>query len=151
MHTNMLHRRVVEQHLNSTGVFRSQHHMLMCLNDSPGITQKELSKKLSISAAATAVSLKKLEKGGYVTKVMDEEDNRFNRIELTEKGKQVVDVSHRIFDYVDGRFFRGFSEEEVIAWCGFMERVQENLKSLEPEEIPDRNPRESFRKGEEEE
>lgn len=132
MQTNMLHRRVVEQQLNSTGVFRSQHHMLMCLHNNPGMSQKELAKQLSISAAATAVSLKKLEKGGYVRKVMDSQDNRFNRIELTEQGKKVVDLSHVIFDRMDGEFFRGFTDDEIRDWCRFMERVQGNLKSLEP-------------------
>ena len=83
---NRLHRKVVEQELSTTGVYRSQHRILMCLAKNPHISQTELAERQEVSTSAIAVSLKKLQQGGYIQKELDQRDNRFNQICITEKG-----------------------------------------------------------------
>ena len=61
---NRLHRKVVEQELSTTGVYRSQHRILMCLAKNPHISQTELAERQEVSTSAIAVSLKKLQQGG---------------------------------------------------------------------------------------
>ena len=46
-----------------------------------------------VSGATMAVSLKKLEKGGYINRLVDQHDNRCNQICITEKGREVVEES----------------------------------------------------------
>ena len=125
------HRCVLEKRLNSTGVYRSQHRVLMCIHDHPNISQKELARMNDVTSATIAVTLKKLEKGGYISRTVDERDNRFNQITVTEKGQQVVKDSRRIFSEVENAMFSGFSEEEFTAMGGYFDRIMENLVRLE--------------------
>ena len=60
------HRALMERRLSDTGVYRSQHRILMFISDNPNISQKELARMTEVSTATIAVSLKKLEKGGYI-------------------------------------------------------------------------------------
>ena len=64
--TNRRHRKILEQELNFTGVYRSQHQLLMFIADNPNVSQKELARLYGVSTATIAVSLKKLEQGGYI-------------------------------------------------------------------------------------
>lgn len=125
------HRCVLEKRLNSTGVYRSQHRVLMCIHDHPNISQKELARMNDVTSATIAVTLKKLEKGGYISRTVDERDNRFNQITVTEKGQQVVGDSRRIFSEVEKAMFSGFTEEEFAVMSGYFDRIMENLARLE--------------------
>ena len=73
------------------------------------------------------MTLKKLEKGGYIHRVADDRDNRCNQICLTEKGKLVVEYSIRYFSQVQQRMFAGFTEEERTRLTGDLERIKKNL------------------------
>ena len=79
-----LHRSILEQRLNKTGVYRSQHQILTTLAEHSNASQKEIAEYLNVTAATIAVSVKKLEKGGYITRIVDQEDNRYNKLCLTE-------------------------------------------------------------------
>lgn len=123
-----LHRLILERELNQkTGVYRGQHQLLMFIADHPNISQKELAKLSHITSATVAVSLKKLEQGGYVRRAVDKEDNRFNQICITEKGRRVVANSICFFQSTEKRMFAGFSSEETEQLCGYLGRIHGNL------------------------
>lgn len=127
MDVNHLHRTILERKLNQNGLYRSQHQLLMYISDHPNQSQKEIARLNRISPATAAVTLKKLEKGGYIHRVADDRDNRCNQICLTEKGKLVVEYSIRYFSQVQQRMFAGFTEEERIRLTGDLERIKKNL------------------------
>ena len=83
-------RRYLDRKVCHTGVYPTQHRLLMELYRNPNCSQVGLAEKFDVSAAAIAVSLKKLEKGGYITRLADEADNRINQVSVTEKGKEVI-------------------------------------------------------------
>ena len=128
------HRRVMEKNLECTGVFHSQHRVLMYLSDHAGCSQKEMADAHHISTAAIAIHLKKLEKAGLVERVVDSADNRCNVITLTEKGRLVVEQSRRIFRAVDGCMFRNFSEEELNTLIFCLDKMIGNLAFAESQE-----------------
>ncbi len=127
LHTCRHHRYSMNAQLQNTGVFESQHRLLMTISDHPDFTQKELAESMRISPATLAVTLKKLEKGGYVDRQMDDRDNRCNRLVLTEQGKEVVEVSHRVFAELDRMIFRDFTEEEILRLGNDLDRICRNL------------------------
>lgn len=127
MDVNHLHRTILEKKLNQNGLYRSQHQLLMYISDHPNQSQKEIARLNRISPATAAVTLKKLEKGGYIHRVADDRDNRCNQICLTEKGKLVVEYSIRYFSQVQQRMFAGFTEEERTRLTGDLERIKKNL------------------------
>ena len=120
--TARMHRKVLEQGLSSTGVYRSQHHLLMFVADHPQVSQKELARLHGVSTATIAVSLKKLEQGGYIERKVDVKDNRYNQICITAKGMAAVERSAAIFEDLEKRMFQGFSAEDfeklVLAYDG---------------------------------
>ena len=112
MKLNREHRKIIEREIASLGIHPSQHHLLMYLERNGQSTQSSIAAAMEVSPSTIAVSLKKLEKGCYIEKEMDSDDNRFNRIVLTKKGEAVVLKSKQLFDEVDGKLFSALSEEE---------------------------------------
>lgn len=100
--------------------------MLMILGDHPDCSQTELAEKLEISAAAVTVSLKKLERGGYIRRQCNEDDNRVNHVIITEKGREAIDMSKDFFHGIEIAAFHGFEEEELVQLENFLCRILEN-------------------------
>ena len=57
-------------------------------------------------------AIKKLEDGGYISRESFENDNRFNQITLTQKGKTIVEKSQDFFAKADYAMFKDFSEKK---------------------------------------
>ncbi len=130
IHTDRLHRKEVERFAAELGVHRSQHFVLMRIADAGGsASQKELAKRLEISPAALAVTLKKLESGGYLEKKPTENDSRLNEVMLTEKGWEVRHLSEEKFSRIDEQMFNGFTDEELETLVSFLKRMQSNLRT----------------------
>lgn len=134
------HRKVMQYYLDETGVYQAQHHLLMNISRNPNASQKDLAMSMDVSPATIAVTLKKLERGGYIKKVMDEGDNRFNQITITEKGNMVVEKSKQIFEAVDQRLFDGITEEEKSVLSALLQKLDNNLNKME-DEIKSKNER----------
>lgn len=127
---NRLHKTVLERRLNQTGVYRSQHQILMYISRNPNASQKDIALLHHASTATIAVSLKKLENGGYIRRVVNQEDNRYNQIVITSKGQEVVKQSRQYFQVVEDRMFAGLTPEELSMYQGCLERIRDNLKEF---------------------
>ena len=119
-------KRSISKKVENTGVFRSQHRLLMILGKHPDCSQTELAERLEISPAAVAVSLKKLEKSGFISRQCQENDNRVNQVVITEKGWEIIDQSVQYFKEMDKAFLKDFSLEELRQLEGFWERMIKN-------------------------
>ncbi len=95
-------------------------------------SQRDVARTLRISPATVAVSLKTLERNGYVARSADERDARRNRVSLTDKGRRAVEKCGESFRAVDERMLGGFSPEEKAQLTGFFHRMIENLGGMEP-------------------
>lgn len=93
-------------------------------------SQKQLAKDLNVSPAAIAVSLKKLEADGYITKDADLDDCRCNRIALTEKGHGVITKTCSLFGSIDRTMVEGFDDAELDALLTALERIEQNLQKF---------------------
>lgn len=125
-----MHRSILERKFSQTGVYRSQHQLLMYIAKHPSASQKEIAGQYKISTAAVAVSLKKLEKGGYIRRAVDEKDNRYNQIDLTPKGLKIVEISQLIFGEMEEAMFQGFSGEDFDRLIGYLDRISGNLVQI---------------------
>lgn len=70
--------------LVSINISYSEGILIMNLFDKEGINQEELSSMLYIDKAATARSIKSLEKKGYITREVKSEDRRVKKLYLTD-------------------------------------------------------------------
>lgn len=121
-------RRSIDKKVACTGVYRSQHQMLMKLGRNPDCSQMELAQMLDITPAAVTTTIKKLEKEGYISRLVSEEDNRVNKLAITEKGQTIITESIRLFDEVERRALQDFSEEELESLNDFVKRIRKNLE-----------------------
>ncbi|WP_420473774.1 MarR family winged helix-turn-helix transcriptional regulator [Noviherbaspirillum sp. ST9] len=87
--------RAAQRHSNwiekQCGVTGAQLWVMQELHDSPGLRVGDVSQKLAIHQTTTSNLVDALVKKGYVTKARDAEDQRVVKLQLTEKG---VDVIH---------------------------------------------------------
>ena len=98
--------------------------------DEPLPSQKRLAEQLHVSPATVAVSLKSLERGGYVRKEPDPTDARRNQVYITDKGQRAVARCVRVFETVDRQILAGFSPEELERLAGYHRRMLENLNRI---------------------
>ncbi len=122
-------RRCIERELRrlDEGVYRSQHRLLMRLGKNPNCAQNELAASLDISPAAVAVSIRKLEDGGYLKRVMNADDHRSNQVTITDKGNELICKSISLFDKVEQGMFEGFEEAELESLYRLLQKVYQNL------------------------
>lgn len=126
------HRKLFDSMREKTGLGRSAHHLLMILSASDDkISQTCIAEKLEISTAAVAVMLKKLEGDGYIRRSVNQSDSRFNFIELTEKGAEIIESSKKDFSSIDLALFDGFDENEMLVLDDFLDRMQANIIKFE--------------------
>ena len=98
--------------------------------------QKELSDAMHVSPATVAVSLKSLEREGYVEMLADETDQRRKAVRLTPKGEAAIQRCVQVFEAVDQSMFEGFRPEETRQACGYLMRMLHNLRGdLPPERM----------------
>ncbi len=131
MHTDRMHRHMIDEEMGSIGIHRTAHMMLMHLARNEKIpSQREMAEHFGITPAAVTGTLQNLERGGYITRNAGK-DNRYNEISITEEGREVVARSREIFRRIDGGMFRGIGEEELKAYIAVLERVQNNMREME--------------------
>lgn len=133
-----LHHAILDRRLSKTGVYRSQSQILMLLKDHSNVSQKDIAQWLNVSTATVAVSVKKLEKGGFITRLVDQEDNRFNKLCLTDKGREIMRCNRDLCFSLENQMFQGFEQDEFDAMEGYLSRIYENLKKIETDMMTER-------------
>lgn len=126
--TDHMHRAMIDCRVDTLGIHRTQHRILMHLarhNSLP--SQKELADHLNVTPAAVTGALKKMEQDGYVERTLGQ-DNRFNELHITEKGRELVAKTKGIFFEADASMFEGFSDEELEMYISCLEKIQDNIK-----------------------
>ena len=100
-------------------------------------SQKELARRLRVSPATMTVSLKSMERDGYVKKLSNAEDLRCKPIAITEKGLRAAKLIDEVFETLDHGMYRGFSGEELERISLLYRRMIDNLEAIgsgKPEE-----------------
>lgn len=133
MYLSRLLRCQFREALNQEGLFVGQHDLLVKLYHNPGMTASHLAKELDLALATVSVSIKRLEKAGFVFKVQDKKDNRTNFLYLTEKGRQVHDSIRGAIIGAEATLVSGMSAEEVNQFRGFLKRAVTNLGGIQPD------------------
>lgn len=131
------HHHTFEKHAGEFGVHRSQHRILMYLSrrSDSVTTQKDIAANFQISAAAVAVSVRKLEAEGLITRIADESDNRSNIISLTEKGLSIVHRTKALINTLDDAMFEGFDEDEIAQFSAYLSRLCDNIRNYGSENV----------------
>jgi len=116
--------------VNPFDITVDQWEILVVLWEREGITQKELAERLHKDQTNVARMLFKLEKKGFIYRVVHETDRRSLRVYLTPKGHEVKDdiLAPSIEAYKNT--IKGLSEEEVDIFLKVLSVMYNNVKDL---------------------
>ena len=125
--TEHMHKSLIDAKAKEIGIHRTQHKILMRLARCGKLpSQKELAERLEVTPAAITIALKKIESNGYIHKTLGK-DSRFNEIEITERGRELVKLTREKFSEADRTLFVGFTNEELEFYTRCLEKIQRNI------------------------
>ncbi len=129
---NRAHHNATQAELAAQGLDGLGSPLLMMLLQSRGKDgttppQRALAEAMHVSPAAVAMSLKALERLGYVERRMDRADQRRRRIVITAQGEAAVETCWQVFQTVDRKMMEGFTPAEREQLAGYHHRMLRNL------------------------
>lgn len=122
------HRSLVQNYLNTLGLYMGQPRILFYLQDHPKISQRELSEMLETSKEATSVSVRRLEKSGFIDRQECQRDRRINLLNLSQQGLDIVKDLRENFDEFNKLMFTDLKDKEKKELKRMLEIMNESLE-----------------------
>lgn len=122
-------RRIIDEALAGHDLSRTQWRLLAYTLREEGLTQTELARLLEVERASAGLAIDALEKKGLVARRQHPDDRRVWRIVPTDAARQLIGELRDMVDEVYAQLFDGFSESELSALGGFLERMARNIKA----------------------
>lgn len=108
---SMLHRLTVKRITTDDGLYIGHFPILHYVYKNRRCSQREIANILKVSPASVATSVKRLQKQGILVKIQDEEDLRYNKIDITNVGIDLLKRNHQKIREAEEKIFDGISEE----------------------------------------
>lgn len=128
--------RVFERLLDENGISEfngAQGRILFVLWETDNIPISELSEKTGLAKTTLTSMLDRLEGAGHIRRVPDAEDRRAVRICLTESAEALRGKYEDVSEMMNGIFYKGFNDEEILGFEKCLGKVLENLIEKEKE------------------
>lgn len=93
------------------------------LSDSTGLARNTLTSMLD-----------RMEAAGLVARLPDSHDRRVTLIRLTEKARAFRDKYEDVSRQMNGIYFKGFSDDEIMEFEGYLSRIIANLTEVDSNE-----------------
>ena len=119
--------RYLRNQLNEKKLYRGDPRLLMYVYFHDGRKQAEIAKGLCVKPASLTVMLQRMEQAGLVNRKSDEQDQRVQRVYITELGRETSKKTVELFQKAVKGFFEGASDEELPVYQGVLEKVKENV------------------------
>lgn len=116
---------------NEVGLFSGQQHIILLLKLNRGLTVGQVAERIGVAPATVSVSIKRMEKAGFVEKKADEKDARITKLYLTEKGEDAPDHIKEKMDIQEKYITNGMTPEEIVLFSDLLDRAINNLKEQE--------------------
>lgn len=109
----------------------AQGRILYVLWQQDGITISSLSAKTSLANTTLTAMLDRMEKLGLIVRKPDPADRRSRLIALTDKARSLQGDYANISQQMNERYYAGFTDEEIVVFEGYLQRVLSNLEREE--------------------
>lgn len=123
--------RIFEKVLTEKGIDAfngAQGRILYVLWQQDGIPIKVISDRCGLAITSLTTMLERMEKQDLIRRVQDEKDKRKTLLYLTENTKALKNDYAAVSEQMSGIYYQGFTEDEIIQFESFLQRVQENLE-----------------------
>lgn len=101
--------------------------LLFLRDDSVYNTARDICKMRGIAKSNVSNGIRMLERKGYVSIRIDEENRKIHRLSLTEKPRPIAAELWQIYEDCQMRILDGITKEEVKAVYGFFEKCDVNV------------------------
>lgn len=122
-----------EQRTREYGISSGQWTFLRQLWREDGISQRQLSRRLAMRDATTAMALRTLEQAGLVRRGVNHRDRREILVNLTSRARRIEPPLLLVTAEIQARATRDFSRAEVDMLRQLLGRVIENLAGADSE------------------
>ena len=117
------------QVVSEEGLFAGQHHIIMMLERVGCATVSQIAEEMRTTSATASVSIKRLEKAGFVEKRSSESDARITKIYLTDKALAVTQRIRSKMDEAEESLTQGLTQEEKYQLSDLLDKVVNNIIS----------------------
>lgn len=104
--------------------------LLACAAENPGVSSRELCDLLDVRPSSLSEMLSRAEADGLLTRAVDEEDRRIQRITLSDKGSKLVSEMTAARDQDAEKKTACLTEEEKKQFCSLCNRLSEHIERL---------------------
>jgi DNA-binding MarR family transcriptional regulator len=94
-----------------------------------GLLQTELARDLDVGKVSVGGLIDRLEAGGYVTRQPDKSDRRAKRIQMTEKGREVLRQMVKVGHELNQLILAGLPETEVATTEHALTVMKDNIRA----------------------
>ena len=105
----------------------AQGRILFVLWGQDGIPISDLSEKTGLAKTTLTGMLDRLERSGHIRRELDPMDRRKVFIRLTDAAQSQQEAYERVSEQMNALFYRGFSQAEIDAFEGALDRILQNL------------------------
>ena len=120
--TKMVFESLADEKLTS-----GQPKVLEYLFENNGAVQKDIAEACLIEQATLTSLLSRMEKSRLIERKSKNGDKRFICVYLTDKGRKSGEMVINNLSLIEKSALAGFSENEIIQFINFLERVNANL------------------------
>lgn len=120
---------IADNSLKESGLTISQTRVMQIIHEKGGeVTQKEIEKHLQVSHPTVVGIVSRLEKNGYLSCRVDEEDRRNKIVSVTDKAKQIESMMHDGQGNVEKKLLKGLSKKEISELRRMLGILHDNLQ-----------------------
>ncbi|MEK6190678.1 MAG: MarR family transcriptional regulator [Carnobacterium alterfunditum] len=129
--TNFIHRNIKSRKTEDKGFPMTKMHAMILgyLNNfkDEEICQKDIEKKFSMRRSTTSKMLKNMEEKGLIERISIERDARVKKLQLSKKGKSLVEEVSKEFQRIENLLSEGLTEEEIEQFFATLDKMQQNM------------------------
>ena len=123
------HRGLANELLANIGLYTGQEMILTYLAANQDVSQIQLVNTMGVQPATMTKVLQRLQKRGYVERVKDQRDSRIKKINLTEKGKNIQQSISDVWEDLEIKTFKFFTNEEKVIFRRLLLQIMENFEN----------------------
>ena len=106
------------------------HNYILTVGKHPGMSQDKIAKHLYYNKSSVTRHLAQLEKNGYVTRTVSEEDKRELLVYPTQKLLDILPKVQGIVDEWYAFMEEGISEEELAVFRDVLQRISDKARKM---------------------
>ena len=121
------HRARTAELLADLNVHVGQEMILVALWQEDGVPMTQLAERLEVQPPTVSRMVQRMESSGLLQRRASEEDQRVSLVYVTEEGRAIRSKIERVWHTIEAEMTDGWSEHEVEAFHGMVDRLRANL------------------------